>query len=229
MSGGIVRVSRLVLSALLISVSGCAASKPATDFTYQDVPAERIADRIFLADTIAEVENCDPPFSDVRVVRPNFLSPPPPVDGGCGGQARIAAGREYVDAVSRITELHDTVVREWHARLLSGPEAMQTRSVTATLLDCLDRVGFVQRGPGDPSLESYGIGTGDLALNNAAQRCSDDTAYGSTIAAQRVRTLKSVLGLHESEINDITRLRALLVSCIRPGDGPEWGRFGMPE
>jgi len=131
--------------------------------------------------------------------------------------------------VSRITELHDTVVREWHARLLSGPEAMQTRSVTATLLDCLDRVGFVQRGPGDPSLESYGIGTGDLALNNAAQRCSDDTSYGSTIAAQRVRTLKSVLGLHESEINDITRLRALLVSCIRPGDGPEWGRFGMPE
>jgi hypothetical protein len=229
MSGGIVRVSRVVLSALLISVSGCAASKPATDLTYQDVPPEQIANRIFLADAIAEVEKCDPPFADVRIVRPNFVSPPPPVDGGCGGRARTAAGPEYVDAVNRITALHDTVVREWEARLRSGPEGAQTRAVSTVLLHCLDRAGFNQRGPGDPSLESYGIGSGDLALDNAAQRCSDETGYGGAIAAQRVRTLRSVLGLHESEINDITRLRALLASCARPGDGSEWGRFGLPE
>ncbi|HEX8865407.1 MAG TPA: hypothetical protein VF821_07075, partial [Lentzea sp.] len=136
---------------------------------------------------------------------------------------------EYVEAVSRITALHDTVVREWDVRLKSGPEAAQTRALDATLLHCLDRAGFIQRGPGDPSLESYGIGSGDIALNNAAQRCSDDTGYGSGIAAQRVRTLKSVLGLHESEINEITRLRALLVTFTRQGDGPERGRFGLPE
>lgn len=229
MLGGIVGVTRFVLSALLISVSGCAASKPATDFTYQDVPAEQIADRIFLADAIAEVERCDPPFADVRVIRPNFVSPPPAVDGGCGGRARTDAGPEYVDAVSRITALHDTVVREWDARLKSGPEAAQTRAVSVTLLHCLDSAGFIQRGPGDPSLESYGIGSGDVALDNAAQRCSDETGYGSSIAGQRVRTLKSVLGLHESEINEITRLRALLASCARRADGPEWGRFGLPE
>jgi hypothetical protein len=229
MSGGIVRVSRFVLSALLISVSGCAATKPATDFTYQDVPPEQIANRIFLADTIADVEKCDPPFADVRIVRPNFGSPPPPVDGGCGGRARTAAGPEYVNAVSRITALHGTVVREWEARLRSGPEGAQTRAVSAVLLRCLDRAGFIQRGPGDPSLESYGVGSGDLALNNAAQRCSDETGYGSAIAAQRVRTLRSVLGLHESEINEITRLRALLASCVRRGEDPEWGRFGLPE
>lgn len=229
MSGGIVRVIRFVLSVLVISVSGCAAAKPATDLTYQDVPPEHIANRIFLADTIAEVENCRPPFADVRIVRPNFVSPAPPVDGGCGGRARAEAGPEYIDAVSRITVLHDTVVREWDARLKSGPEGAETRAITATLLHCLDRAGFIQRGPGDPSLESYGIGNGDLALNNAAQRCSDDTGYGSGIAAQRVRTLKSVLGLHESEINEITRLRALLVSSARPGDASERGRFGLPE
>ncbi|MDT7788377.1 MAG: hypothetical protein QOF58_6796 [Pseudonocardiales bacterium] len=229
MSGGIVRVIRFVLSALLISVTGCAASKPATDLTYQDVPAEQIANRIFLADSIADVENCEPPFADVRIVRPNFISPRRPVDGGCGGQARIAAGQEYVDAVSRITALHDTVVHEWDVLLKSGPEAAETRALAATLLHCLDRAGFIQRGPGDPSLESYGVGTGDIALDNAAQRCSDDTGYGSGVAAQRVRTLKSVLGLHESQINEITRLRALLVSCARPGDGLERGRFGLPE
>ncbi|KJK52764.1 hypothetical protein UK23_03190 [Lentzea aerocolonigenes] len=223
------RVFRFVLSALLISVSGCAAAKPATDLTYQDVPPEQIANRIFLADSIAEVEHCAPPFADVRIVRPNFTSPQPPVDGGCGGQARIAAGQEYVDAVSRITALHDTVVHEWDVRLKSGPEAAETRALAAMLLHCLDRAGFIQRGPGDPSLESYGVGTADVALNNAAQRCSDDTGYGSGIAAQRVRTLKSVLGLHESQINEITRLRALLVSCARPGDGYERGRFGLPE
>ena len=200
MSGGIVRVSRFVLSALLISVSGCAATKPATDYTYQDVPPEQIANRIFLADAIAEVEKCEPPFADVRIVRPNFLSPPPAADG-CGGSARAAA----------------------------GPEAAQTRALSVTLLHCLDRAGFTQRGPGDPSLESYGIGSGDLALDNAAQECSDETGYGSAIAAQRVRTLKSVLGLHESEINEITRLRAVLTSYARPGDGAERGRFGLPE
>lgn len=229
MSGGIVRVTRFVLSALLISVSGCAAAKPATDLTYQDVPPEQIADRIFLADTIAEVENCEPPFADVRIVRPNFVRPAPPADSDCGGPARAAAGQEYVDAVSRITALHDTVVHEWDVRLKSGPEAAQTRALSTTLLHCLDRAGFTQRGPGDPSLEGYGIGSGDVALNNAAQRCSDDTGYGGAIAAQRVRTLKSVLGLHEAEINEITRLRALLVSCARPGQGTEWGRFGLPE
>ncbi|RAS68737.1 hypothetical protein C8D87_102810 [Lentzea atacamensis] len=229
MLGGIVGVTRFVLSALLISVSGCAATKPATDFTYQDVPAEQIADRIFLADAIAEVERCEPPFSDVQIVRPNFVSAPRPVDGGCGGKARADAGPEYVDAVTRITALHDTVVREWNARLNSGPEAAQTRALSVMLLHCLDRAGFTQRGPGDPSLESYGIGSGDVALNNAAQRCSDDTGYGSAIAAQRVRTLKSVLGLHEAEINEITRLRALLVSCARPAESSERGRFGLPE
>ncbi|NKE63034.1 hypothetical protein FXN61_42470 [Lentzea sp. PSKA42] len=229
MLGGIVGVTRFVLSALLISISGCAAAKPATDFTYQDVPPDKIADRIFLADAIAAVERCRPPFADVLVVRPNFVSPPPPADGGCGGKARSDAGPEYVDAVTRITALHDTVVREWDERLKSGPEAAETRALTATLLHCLDRAGFTQRGPGDPSMESYGIGSGDLALNNAAQQCSDDTGYGSRIAAQRVRTLKSVLGTHESEINEITRLRSLLTSCVRPGDSPDRGRFGLPE
>ncbi|MEV6244543.1 hypothetical protein [Lentzea sp. NPDC051838] len=229
MSGGIVRFIRFVLPALLISVSGCAASKPATDLTYQDVPADQIANRIFLADTIAEVENCPPPFADVRIVRPNFVSPPPPADGGCGGKARADAGPEYVEAVSRITALHDRVILEWDARLKSGPEAAQTRALAATLLHCLDRAGFIQRGPGDPSLESYGIGSGDEALNNAAQRCSDDTGYGNGVAAQRVRTLKSVLGLHESEINEITRLRTLLARFARPADGSERGRFGLPE
>lgn len=228
MLGGIVRVSRFVLSALLISASGCAASKPATDFTYQDVPPDQIADRIFLADTIAAVEQCRP-FADVRVVRPNFVSPPPPADDGCGGEARAAAGPEYVTAVTRVTALHDAVVHEWETLLTSGPEAAQTRAAGVTLLHCLDRAGFAQRGPGDPSLESYGIGSGDVALNNAAQRCSDDTGYGGTIAAQRVRTLRSVLGTHESEINEIAKLRPLLERCVRPGDGPDGTRFGLPE
>lgn len=222
-------VTRFVLSALLISVSGCAASKPATDFTYQDVPADKIADRIFLANSIAAAEHCQPPFGDVLVVRPNFVSPPVPVDGGCGGKARIAAGQEYVDAVTRITALHDTVVREWDARLRSGPEAAQTRAAAAMLVHCLDRGGFTQRGPGDPTPESYGIGSGDSALNNAAQKCSDHTGYGSTIAAQRVRTLKSVLGLHEAEINEIGKLRLVLTRCARAGDDPDGGRFGLPE
>lgn len=229
MLGGIVGVSRFVLSALLIPLAGCAASKPATDFTYQDVPAERIADRIFLADAIAAAEGCRPPFSDVVVRRPNFVSPPAPVDGGCGGRARAAAPWEYVDAVSRITALHDTVVREWDVLLRSGPEAAETRSYGATLLQCLDRAGFAQRGPGDPSLESYGIGSGDVALNNAAQQCSDGTAYGWRAAAQRLRTLKSVLGRHESEINDIARLRPVLERGVRPDAGPEGTRFGLPQ
>jgi hypothetical protein len=229
MLGGIVGVTRFVLSALLISVSGCAASKPATDFTYQDVPADKIADRIFLANSIAAAEDCEPPFGDVLVVRPNFVSPPVPVDGGCGGKARIDAGQEYVDAVTRITALHDTVVREWDERLRSGPEAAQTRAASMVLLDCLDRAGFSQRGPGDPSPESYGIGSGDAALNNAAQKCSDHTGYGGTIAAQRVRTLKSVLGRYEAEINEIGKLRLVLVRCARADDGPDGTRFGLPE
>jgi hypothetical protein len=229
MLGGIVGVTRFVLSALLISTTGCAAAKPATDFTYQDIPPDKIADRIFLADTIAAAEKCDPPFGDVRVVRPNFVSPPPPVDGGCGGAARTAAGPEYVNAVIRITALHDTVVREWDVRLKSGPEAAQTRALGTTLLHCLDRAGFAQRGPGDPSFESYGIGSDDAALDHAAQKCSDDTGYGSSIAAQRVRTLRSVLGMHESEINEVGKLRLVLERYARPGDGLGRPRFVSPE
>jgi hypothetical protein len=228
MLGGIVGVTRVVLSALLIPLAGCAVSKPATDLTYQDVPAERIADRIFLADTIAAIEGCSPPFSDVVVRRPNFVSPPPPVDGGCGGSVRAAASWEYGDAVRRITVLHDSVVREWDALLQSGPEAAETRATEPMLLHCLDRAGFAQRGPGEPSLGSYGIGSGDLALNNAAQRCSDDTGYGSRTAAQRLRTLKSVLGRHESEINDIARLRPVLERAAQADRGPERTRFGLP-
>ncbi|MDX3657151.1 hypothetical protein PV646_07520 [Streptomyces sp. ID05-26A] len=193
------------------------------------MPAERIADRIFLADAIAAAEGCRPPFSDVVVRRPNFVSPPAPVDGGCGGSVRAAASWEYVDAVSRITVLHDVVVREWDVLLQSGPEAAETRSYGATLLQCLDRAGFVQRGPGDPSLETYGIGSGDIALNNAAQRCSDDTGYGWRAASQRLRTLKSVLGKHESEINDIARLRPVLERGARLGGGSQRTRFGLPQ
>ncbi|WP_434452823.1 hypothetical protein [Lentzea sp. E54] len=229
MLGGIVRISRFVLSALLISASGCAAAKPATDLTYQDVPPDRIADRLFLAGTIAAVEQCEPPFSDVNVHRPNFVSPPPPVDGGCGGTARSAASQEYIDAVSRITALHDTVVREWEVRLRSGPEAAETRATGAMLLHCLDRAGFTQRGPGDPSLASYGIGTGDPALNNAAQRCSDESGYGVRTAAQRLRTLRSVLGTHESGISGIAKLRPVLERAVRPDGGPDRTRFGLPE
>ena len=228
MLGGIVGVTRFVLSALLIPLAGCAATKPATDFTYQDVPAERIADRIFLADAIAAAEGCSPPFSDVLVRRPNFVSSPPPVDGGCGGSARAAASGEYVNAVSRITVLHDAVVQEWDALLQSGPEAAETRATGATLLHCLDRAGFIQREPGEPSQVGYGIGSGDAALNNAAQRCSDDTGYGSRTAAQRLRTLRSVLGRHESEINDIARLRPVLERGAQPSGGPERTRFGLP-
>ncbi|WP_143467238.1 hypothetical protein [Lentzea kentuckyensis] len=193
------------------------------------MPADRIVDQIFLADAIAAVERCDPPFSDVRVQRPNFVSPPPPADGGCGGRARSAAPWEYIDAVSRITALHDTVVREWEVRLQSGPEAAETRAAGATLLHCLDRAGFTQRGPGDPSLESYGIGTGDLALNNAAQRCSDESGYGVRIATQRLRTLRSVLGRHESEIDSIKKLRPVLERATQPDSGPYRTRFGLPE
>ncbi|MDX8037330.1 hypothetical protein SK803_44655 [Lentzea sp. BCCO 10_0856] len=222
-------VTRFVLSALLISTTGCAASKPATDFTYQDVPATRIADQLFLADTIAAVEQCEPPFSDLNVHRPNFVSPPPPVDGGCGGRTRAAVPWEYIDAVSRITALHDTIVREWEVRLQSGPEAAETRSTGATLLNCLDRVGFTQRGPGDPSPESYGVGSGDRALNNAAQRCSDETGYGTRIAAQRLRVLRSVLGTHESEINSIAKLRPVLERAAQPDSGPDRTRFGLTE
>ncbi|MGW6937348.1 hypothetical protein ACWGE0_45370 [Lentzea sp. NPDC054927] len=222
-------VTRFVLSALLILTTGCAASKPATDFTYQDVPAAKIADQLFLADTIAAVEQCEPPFSDVNVHRPNFISPPPPVDGGCGGRARAAAPWEYIDAVSRITALHDTVVREWEIRLQAGPEAAETRAIGATLLNCLDRAGFAQRGPGDPSLESYGIGSGDLALNNAAQKCSDETGYGTATAAQRLRVLRSVLGTHESEINSIAKLRPVLERATQPDSGSERTRFGLLE
>jgi hypothetical protein len=229
MLGGIVGVTRFVLSALLISVSGCAASKPATDFTYQDVPAARIADQLFLADTIAAIERCEPPFSDLHVQRPNFVSPPSAVDGGCGGRARAEAPWEYIDAVSRITALHDTVVHEWDVRLATGPEAAETRAASATLLHCLDRAGFIQRGPGDPSLESYGIGSGDLALGNAAQKCSDESGYGVRIAAQRLRTLRSVLGTHESEINGIAKLRPVLERAAQPDSGPERTRFGLPE
>lgn len=229
MLGGIVGVTRFVLSASLIFVSGCAASKPATDFTYQDVPPGRIADQLFLADTIAAVERCDPPFSDVHVQRPNFVSPPAPADGGCGGRARAAAPWEYVDAVSRITALHNVVVHEWEVRLQSGPEAAETRAAGASLLHCLDRAGFTQRGPGDPSLESYGIGSGDLALNNAAQKCSDESGYGVRIAAQRLRTLRSVLGTHESEIESVRKLRPVLERAMQPDSGTDRARFGLPE
>lgn len=229
MLGGIVGVTRFVLSALLISVSGCAASKPATDFTYQDVPAEHIADRIFLADAIAEVERCERPFGDVRVVRPNFVSPPPPADGGCGGKARAEAGPEYVNAVNRITALHDTIVNEWDVRLKAGPEAAETRAAEMMLLRCLDREGFTQRGPGDPSLESYGVGSGDVALNAAAQKCSDLSDYGYRIASQRIRTLRSVLGRHEAEITEIAKLRPVLARHVRPSDGPDGTRFGLPQ
>lgn len=222
-------VTRFVLSALLIPLAGCAASKPATDLTYQDVRPDRIADQLFLADAIAAVEDCLPPFSDLVVVRPNFVDPPPPVDGGCGGRARADAGPEYVEAVTRITELHDAVVREWDVRLKSGPEAAETRAADATLLHCLNRAGFGQRGPGDPSLASYGVGSGDVALENAAQRCSDETLYGRRITAQRVRTLRSVLGLHESEISRIGTLRPWLEGCARDGDSSDRARFGLPE
>ncbi|WP_191298195.1 hypothetical protein [Lentzea cavernae] len=221
-------VTRVVLSALLIPLAGCAASKPATDFTYQDVPAERIADRLFLADVIAETEGCDPPFSDVLVRRPNFISPPPPADGGCGGSVRAAAPYEYGDAVKRITALHDVVVQEWQALLQSGPEAAETRATGATLLQCLDRAGFTQREQGDPSLRSYGLEQGDPALANAAQRCSDESGYGSRTAAQRLRTLRSVLGRHESEFNDVARLRPVLERGAEPGGGAERARFGLP-
>ncbi|HEX7302531.1 hypothetical protein [Lentzea sp.] len=51
MLGGGVGATRSVLSALLILVSGCAATKPATDLTHQDVPADKIADQIFAAST----------------------------------------------------------------------------------------------------------------------------------------------------------------------------------
>ena len=229
MLGGIVGVTRFVLSALLRSVAGCAASKPATDYTYQDVPSDKIADRIFLADVIAEVERCQPPFSDVRILRPDFVSPQPPVDGGCGGKARADAGPEYVDAVARITALHDTVVNEWTVRLRSGPEAAETRAADISLLRCLDRAGFAQRGSGDPSLASYGVGSGDVALDRAAQQCSDQSDYGYRIAYQRVRTLRSVLGRHEAEITEIGKLRPVLARHVRPSDGPEGARFGLPE
>ncbi|SEQ79456.1 hypothetical protein SAMN04488000_104374 [Lentzea albida] len=228
MLGGIVGVTRFVLSALLIPLAGCAATKPATDFTYQDVPAERIADRLFLADVIAETEGCEPPFSDVVVRRPNFTGPPPPVDGGCGGSVRSSAPWEYVNAVKRITALHDVVVHEWQVLLQSGPEAAETRATEATLLHCLDRVGFTQLGPGDPSPASYGVGSGDLALNNAAQRCSDETGYGWRTAAQRLRTLRSVLGRHESEFNDVERLRPVLERGALPDQGSDRTRFGLP-
>jgi len=131
--------------------------------------------------------------------------------------------------VSRITVLHEIVVREWDVLLRSGPEAAETRSNAATLLHCLDRAGFTQRGPGDPSLESYGVGSGDLALNNAAQRCSDESGYGSRVAAQRLRTLRSVLGRHESEINDIARLRPVIERGAQPDSGPDRTRFGLPQ
>lgn len=229
MLGGIVGVTRFVLSALLVPLAGCAATKPATDFTYQDVPAERVADRIFLADTIAAVEQCDPPFSDVVVRRPTFTGAPPPVDGGCGGAIRAGASWEYSDAVNRVTALHDTVVREWEVLLASGPEAAETRAMTATLLHCLDRAGFTQRGPGDPGLESYGVSQGDVALDNAAQRCSDETWYGTGIAAQRLRTLRSVLGRHEEQINRIAKLRPVLERAAVPDGGRDRARFGLPE
>lgn len=208
-------VTRFVLSALVISVAGCAASKPATDRTYQDVRPELIANQIFLADAIAAVEGCEPPFADVREHLPNFVSPPPP--DGCGGEARSAVGPEYVAAVTRITALHDTVVREWEVRLKSGPEAAETRAAELSLLDCLNRAGFAQRDAGARSLASFGVGSADVAVNVAAQRCSESTSYGGRIAAQRVRTLKSVLGKHESGINHIAKLRPVLERCAHPG------------
>ncbi|WP_394615340.1 hypothetical protein JNUCC0626_37040 [Lentzea sp. JNUCC 0626] len=193
------------------------------------MPATRIADRIFLADTIAAVEHCDPPFGDVNVVSPNFVSPPVPVDGGCGGSTRASAPWEYVDAVNRITALHDTVVREWDVRLKSGPEAAETRAIESMLRHCLDRAGFNHPGPGEPTIEGYGFGKGDRALDNAAQRCSDDTGYGVRTATQRLRTLKSVLGTHEAEINDIARLKPVLERATQPHTGPERTRFGLPQ
>lgn len=215
MLGGIVGVTRFVLSALLMSVAGCAASKPATDYTYQDVPPDQIANRIFLADAIAAVEGCEPPFADVREHRPNFVSPLPA--DSCGGEARAAKSREYVEAVTRITELHDTVVREWNVRLESDPEAAEKRAADVVLLDCLNRAGFAQRETGDPSLRTFGVGAGEVAVNVAAQRCSEGTSYSSMVTAQRVRTLKSVLGRHESGINEIVKLRPALERYAHPG------------
>ncbi len=234
MLGGIVGVIRFVLSALLIPLAGCAASKPATDSTYLDLQSDRIADQIFLAGSIAEVEQCEPPFADVDVHRPNFVSPSPfASDGGCGGRARDEAGPEYVDAVKRITALHDNVVHEWDVRLKAGPEAAEKRAADVILLRCLNRAGFAQRGPGEPGLESYGVGTGDIALNNAAQRCSEETGYGDRVASQRIRTLKSVLGKHEAGINEIAKLRPVLERCAERDDHvdgvPDRARFGMPE
>lgn len=234
MLGGIVGVTRFVLSALLIPLAGCAVSKPATDRTYQDVQPDRIAGQIFLADSIAAVERCEPPFADLGVHRPNFVTPLPfSADGGCGGKARRDAGPEYVDAVSRITTLYDNVVHEWNVRLKTGPEAAEKRAADVTLLRCLDLAGYTQLGPGEPSLASYGIGSGDVALNNAAQRCSDETEYGSRVASQRVRTLKSVLGRHEAAINEVAKLRPVLERCAQRddhvGDVPDRTRFGLPE
>jgi hypothetical protein len=97
------------------------------------------------------------------------------------------------------------------------------------LLHCLDLAGFGQREPGDPSPAGYGIGSGDVALDNAAQQCSDDTLYGRRVTAQRVRTLRSVLGLYETEISRIGTLRSWLESCARRGGGADRARFGLPE
>ncbi|MGI5504444.1 hypothetical protein [Lentzea sp. CA-135723] len=222
-------VTRVVLSVLLIPLAGCAASKPATDFTYQDVPATRIADQLFLAGTIAAVEDCDPPFSDLNVGRPNFVSPPVPVDGGCGGSFRASAPWEYVDAVNRITALHDTVVREWEVLLASGPEAAERRATETTLRHCLDRAGFTNPGPDAPGLDAYGFGKGDRALDNAAQRCSDESGYGDRTAVQRLRTLQSVLGRHESEISSIAKLKPVLERAAQPDSGTDRTRFGLPQ
>jgi hypothetical protein len=219
MLGGIVGVTRFVLSALLVPLAGCAAHKPATDLTYVDVRPDRISDQIFLADSIASAEGCEPPFADVREHRPVF-SVDKPADE-CGGPARQAAGPQYVDAVDRITALHDSVVREWDVLLTLGPEAAEARAAVPVLLHCLDRRGFTQVGAGDPSLESYGLTSGksaDPARALAAQRCSDETGYGDRIASQRVRTLRSVLGKHEAEINEIAKLRPVLDRCARDRD-----------
>ncbi|WP_154697364.1 hypothetical protein [Lentzea guizhouensis] len=57
--------------------------------------------------------------------------------------------------MTRITEVHDAVVRDREVRLKSGPEAAETR----------------------------GRRSGGAALNSAAQRCSDDTLYGRRVIA----------------------------------------------